>query len=56
MHEMTTAQRDKLAWLKEKAWRWDKWTELACKLGMDLYCEVACLQDHQPAWKRRRRS
>ena len=54
--EMTEAQRDRLAWWKEIAWRWDKRAEVACKMNVDMYCEVACLHDHQPAWKRRRRS
>ena len=56
VHHMTDAQRDLLAWWKERAWRWDKRAEVACKMNMDMYCEVACLHDHQPAWKRRRRS
>ena len=54
--EMTDAQRNRQAWAQQWWWVWDKNVEVRNHRNMELYCKVERPNDHEPAWKRRRRS
>ena len=48
---------------RAKIWRWnehgrflEREAKVCCMRAMQVHCEVVRVHDHEPAWKRRRRS